>query len=350
MKIIGCDFHPSYQQIAWCDQDTGEMGEARLAHGNGQAEQFYSSLQGPVRVGMETVGNAGWFERLLAGLGQELWIGDAAQIRARVVRQQKTDRRDAQHLLDLLLDGRFPRVWVPSPEVRDARQLLLHRHKLVRMRVAVKNQLQHLALNQGVQRKRKLWTREGRRALEALPLTGWTATRRQDLLHLLDHLDTRIAELDADVLQVAAAYPAAKLLQTHPGIGPVVSLAFALTLGPWQRFAKAKKVVSYLGLNQRENSSGGRQKLGSISKQGNGFVRSLLVEASLNAARLDPQLRRAYRRLAARKHTALARVMVARKLAMRLYWMLRENRPYQPLAPRPVVAMPESPSHSVVAP
>ncbi|MGH9796144.1 MAG: IS110 family transposase [Candidatus Acidiferrales bacterium] len=349
MKIIGCDFHPSYQQIAWCDQDTGEIGEARLAHSNGQAEQFYRSLAGPVRVGMETVGNAAWFERLLAGLGHELWIGDAAQIRSLVVRRQKTDRRDAQHLLELLLSDRFPRIWVPSAEVRDARQLLLHRHKLVRMRVAVKNQLQHLALNQGVQRKRKLWIREGRRVLEALPLSGWTAVRRQDLLQLLDQLDTRIAQLDGEVYKMAAAHPTARLLQTHPGIGPVVSLAFVLTLGPWQRFAKAKKVVSYLGLNQREDSSGGRQKLGSISKQGNGFLRSLLVEASLNAVRRDPQLRRAYRRLAARKHTALARVMVARKLAMRLYWMLRCNRPYRPQAPRPVVAMPESPSHSVVA-
>ena len=349
MKIIGCDYHPSYQQIAWCDPDTGETGDARLTHGNGEAEQFYRSQAGPVRVGMETVGNAGWFERLLAGLGHELWIGDAAQIRSLVVRRQKTDRRDARHLLELLLSNRFPRIWVPSPEVRDARQLLLHRHKLVRMRVAVKNQLQHLALNQGVQRKRKLWTREGRRALQALPLTGWTATRRQDLLQLLDQFDTRIAQLDGEVFKVAAAHPTARLLQSHPGIGPVVSLAFVLTLGPWQRFAKAKKVVSYLGLNQREHSSGGRQKLGSISKQGNGFLRSLLVEASLNAARRDPQLRRAYRRLAARKHTALARVMVARKLAMRLYWMLRENRPYRPVAPRPVVAMPESPSHPVVA-
>lgn len=346
MKIIGCDFHPSYQQIAWCDPETGETGEARLGHSNGEAERFYRGLGGAVRVGLETVGNSGWFERLLAELGHELWIGDAARIRSLVVRRQKTDRRDAQHLLELLLSRRFPRVWVPSPEVRDQRQLLVHRHKLVRMRVQVKNQLQHLALNQGVQRKRKLWSVAGRRVLEALPLSGWTAVRRQDLLGLLDQLSARIAELDGVVGSVAAAHPTARMLQTHPGVGPVVSLAYVLTLGPWQRFAKAKKVVSYLGLNQREESSGGRQKLGAISKQGNSFLRSLLVEASLNAARKNPQLRRAYRRLAARKHTALARVMVARKLAVRLYWMLRENRPY---SPHPVVRMPEGPSHSVAA-
>lgn len=101
-----------------------------------------------------------------------------------------------------------------------------------------------------------------------------------------------------------------------------------------------------MGLIPREHSSGGRQRLGAISKQGNTMMRTLLVEAAQNASRYDEELRRDYRRLAARKHTALAKVMVARKLAVRLYWMLRENRPYSPL---PVVPMPGRPSHSVVA-
>jgi len=346
MKIIGCDFHPSYQQVAWLDTETGEVREATLAHENGEARRFYESLRGPVRVGMEAVGNTLWFERLLAGLGHEVWIGDAAHIRSLVVRRQKTDRRDAVHVLELLTSDRFPRIWVPGPEQRDTRQLLFDRHKLVRLRARVKNELQHLALNQGVRRKRKLWSTAGRQLLESLPLDGWTAQRRQDLLQLLDQLHRRIGELDRAVEAEAARHPAAQLLQTHPGIGPVTGLAFVLTLGPWQRFRCAKAVASYLGLNPREHSSGGRQKLGAISKQGNPLLRSLLVEAALSAVRGDAELRRAYRRLAQRKHTALARVMVARKLAVRLYWMLRSNQPY---APRPAVRMPGSPSHSVVA-
>jgi len=159
MKIIGCDFHPSYQQVAWLDTESGEVREATLAHENGEARRFYESLRGPVRVGMEAVGNTLWFERLLAGLGHEVWISDAAHIRALVVRRQKTDRRDALHVLELLTSDRFPRIGVPGPEQRDTRQLLLHRHKLVRLRARVKNELQHLALNQGVRRKRKLAVR-----------------------------------------------------------------------------------------------------------------------------------------------------------------------------------------------
>ena len=201
MKIIGCDFHPSFQQIAMVDPETGEHTEKRLTPT--EAVQFYSQLQGPVLVGMEACGNTLWFQRLLAQLGHDLWLGDAGKIRAQEVRKQKTDRRDAELLLRLLLENRFPRLWIPSMEQRDLRQLLLHRHKLVGMRSQVKNQLQHLAMNQGVQRKSKLWSQAGRKLLEELPLSGWTARRREELLNLLDDLNKKIRELDVAVEQAA---------------------------------------------------------------------------------------------------------------------------------------------------
>jgi transposase len=340
MKIIGCDFHPSFQQIAMLDKATGEYSEHKLTREHAIA--FYRGLTGPVTVGMEACGNTLWMERLLAELGHELRMGDAAKIRAMEVRKQKTDRRDAELLLRLLLDNRFPQVWVPSPEQRDLRQLLLHRHKLVNMRRQVKNQLQHLALNQGVQQKRKLWTEKGRRLLQELPLTGWTARRREDDLQLLDQLNRSIAELDAAVEQEAGNHPIARLLQTHPGVGPITALAYAVTLGKIERFARSKQVVSYLGLNPAEHSSGGRQRLGSISKQGNPLLRSLLVEAGQSAARGDEWLGRAYQRLKHKKHSGVAKVMVARKLAVRLYWMWRTQQPYA------ATRMQGSPGHSVV--
>lgn len=345
MRIIGCDFHPSYQQIAMVDTETGEFWEGRLGHEKGEARRFYESLGGPVRVGMEAVGNSQWFEALMEKLGHELWIGDAGRIRRLEVRAQKTDRRDARHILELLRDGRFPRLWVPDGQTRDVRQLLRHRQKLVELRRQVKNQLQHVALNQGVRRKQRLWSAAGRRLLEQLPLEGWTARRRDELLAMLDRLNQQVGEMDQAVKSEAERRPEVQLLMTHPGVGPVVGLAYVLTVGPVRRFPRGKQVASYLGLIPSEKSSGGRQRLGSISKQGNTMMRTLLVEAAQNAARFDPELHRDYRRLAARKHKALAKVMVARKLAVRLYWMLRESRSY---SPRPVVPMQGSPSHSVV--
>jgi hypothetical protein len=108
MIIIGVDFHPEFQQIASVDTDTGEFLEQRLAHRE-EAEKFYRGLAGQkVRVGMEASGHARWFERLLSELQFELWIGDAAEIRTKRGRKQKTDRQDAQ-LLRLLLEDRFRR-------------------------------------------------------------------------------------------------------------------------------------------------------------------------------------------------------------------------------------------------
>jgi transposase len=200
-----------------------------------------------------------------------------------------------------------------------------------------------LALNQGVQRKSKLWSAAGRKLLEELSLAGWTARRRQDSLQLLDDLDRRIAELDIAAQQEAEKNPVAQLLQTHPGVGPITGLALAVTLGQIERFACSRKVVSYLGLNPTEHSSGGRQQLGGISKQGNAMVRSLLVEAGHNAARCVPELKRAYQRLKHRKHSGVAKVMVARKLAVRLYWIWKTQQPYS------AARMQGSPSHTVVA-
>jgi transposase len=346
MLIIGCDFHPGFQQVAIFDNLTGEIQEKRLQH-RAEAEQFYRGLAGQeVRVGMEACGHYPWFERLLAELGFELWFGDAAKVRASVVRKQKTDRRDAEHLLDLLRENRFPRIWVPSLEVRDVRQLLVRRHKQVQARTRTKNQLQAMALSQGVQKKYKLWTKAGREELEQLPLLPYAAQRRKQLLQSLDGLEAEISELDRRVADEARQRPEAVRLMTHPGVGPVTALALVLTLGPADRFESAKQVGSYFGLIPSEDSSGGKQRLGRISKQGSSFLRFLLVEAGQTAARLDPQLKRFYRRLAARKNRSVAKVAVARKLATRLYLMLREDWTYTQLCQ---AVMQVSPSHSVAA-
>jgi transposase len=325
MMIIGCDYHPRYQQIAMMNTATGELVERRLEHESGEARAFYAGLPRLARVGMEATGYGQWFERLLAEFGHELWIGHASEIRAGVVRKQKTDARDAAHLLRLLLENRFPRIWIPSPAERDTRQLLRHRYKLVCFRVSVKNQLHGLAMSQGVCRKKKLFTAKGREELEKLSLGPWASRRRQELLAMLDQLDPAIEELDRAVQREAESHADAVRLMTHPGVGPVTALAFVLTLGPVARFQRSKQVVSYLGLNPKERSSGDRQHTYSISKQGNPMMRWLLVEAAQTAVRFDPELQRVYRRIKFNKGASVAKVAIARKLAVKLYWTLRAH-------------------------
>ncbi len=327
MLIIGCDYHSGMQQIAWFDDESGECGEQRLEHSTGEAERFYRELKRrgvQVRVGIEASGHTRWFERLPAELEMELWIGNAAKIAAQRVRKQKTDRGDAQLLLQLLREGRFPKLWVPSPENRDLRQLLWHRHRLVQMRTRVKNQLHAIALNQGVQRKSRLWSKTGRAQLESFALAPWTARRRHDLLALLDQLTPQIAELSQAVEQEVERRPEVRRLMTHPGVGPITALAFVLVLGTPDRFRCGKQVGSYLGLIPCEDSSAGKQRLGHLSKQGNTLLRFLLVEAAQAAVRCDAGWRRRFVHLAMRRQRNIAIAAMARRLAVSLYWLWRK--------------------------
>ena len=325
MKIVGCDFHPRWQQVAVFDTETGELTEHKLVNGDGEAERFYREPEAPALVGIEACGNSQWFLDLLERLGHQALVGDAAQIRASYVRRQKTDKRDAGHILRLLMENRFPRLWTPSAEQRDLRQLLIHRHKLVEIRTRVKNGLQHLALNRGLQKQRSLWSVRGRACLEKLPLEGWTARRREDLFALLAELNRHLDELDEAVKQAAEQHPQARLLMTQPGVGPITSLAFVLTIGDVSRFKHSSQVASYVGLIPREHSSGAKQRLGAISKQGNRFLRQLLVEATQSVIRLDEGFRKEYQARCHHKPKGVAKVAAARKLAVRLYWMLKLN-------------------------
>ena len=333
MLIIGCDYHPGFQQIAYVDSETGELQERRLEHPE-EAEKFYRDLaaQGrKVRVGMEASGHARWFERLLAELGFELWIGDAGAIRAKRVGKQKTDRQDAQHILQLLMENRFPKIWVPSGENRDLRQLLWHRHRMVQMRTRIMNQLQAVALNEGLRCKKRLWRQHGREQLESLRLAPWASRRREDLLQLLDRLNPTITDLTQVIEQEVEKCPEAQRLRTHPGVGALTALAFVLIIGRAERFQCGKQIASYVGLVPLEKSSGNRRRLGHITKQGNSMLRFLLVEAAQVTVRSIPEWRGKYFHLMMRRGRKIAKVAMARRLAVGLFWMWRKEWNYEQL-------------------
>jgi transposase len=276
-------------------------------------------------------------------LGHTVVVGEAAKIRAMVVRKTKTDRRDARHLLDLLKHDRFPSVWIPDGDTRDRRTLVAHRVRLVRMRTMVKNGLQAIALSQRLALRSKLWTRQGLAQLQALPLPAHTARRRDDSLQLLAWLTARIDQLDDQIATIARHDPRAQLLLTHPGIGPLTALTTVLILGPIARFPDSKHVVSYVGLAPAVAASADKQRLGKITKQGSALLRWVLGQAAPLAARADEDLRRRYFAVLHRRGRPKARVALARKLLVRLYVMLRDHIDYAEFrrrgrSPRPVQA------------
>src|SRR4029077_11305498 len=246
----------------------------------------------------------------------ELWVGDAAEIRTKRVRKQKTDRQDAQPILKLMLKDDFPKIWVPSWENRDLRQLLWHRHRMVQARTRIMNQLQAVALNEGLRCKKRLWRAGGRQQLESFQLAPWASRRRHDLLELLDRLNPTIADISHAIEQEAEKCPQARRLMTHPGVGPLTALAFALIIGNTERFQCGKQIASYLGLVPLEKSSGNRRRLGHISKAGNSMLRFLLVEAAQVTVRSIPEWRNKYFHLLMRRGKKIAKVAMARRLAV----------------------------------
>jgi transposase len=328
MRIIGCDLHSRQQTLAMLDVETGEVEECVLRHEGDKVRQFYGALPRPVQVGIEATGSMQWFLELMEELEVECFVGHPAKIRAQEPRKQKNDRRDALLLLRLLVEHRFPAIWMPQVEQRDLRALLRHRHLWVRMRVRIQNALQAIALSHGLRRGAKLWNQEGQRSLRDLRLPPHTQARRNELMGLYRHLQEKIEVLDRQVAEVAEKRASSRRLMTHPGVGPITALATEVYLGDATRFPDGKALASYVGMIPAENSSGEKRRLGRLTKQGNAMLRFLWCEAAGHAVRKDVELKRFYSRKLAQKGLGKAKVAAGRKLGIRLWIMLRDQIEY----------------------
>jgi transposase len=149
MRIIGCDFHTRQQTLAMRETETGEVVRMTLLHEGNNVRDFYSALPRPVRVGIEATGSIQWFVNLMEELGIACQVGNPAVVRAAEPRKQKHDRRDSGLTMKLLLEDRFPAIWLPSKELLDLRALVRHRHQWVRMPTRIQNALQSIALANG---------------------------------------------------------------------------------------------------------------------------------------------------------------------------------------------------------
>jgi transposase len=329
MRIIGCDLHARQQTLAMLDTTTGEMVNLTLRHEGNEVREFYSQLPRPVLVGIEATGSMQWFLNLMDELGIACQVGHPATIRAAEPRKQKHDRRDADLLLKLLAEQRFPAIWLPRKELLDLRALLLHRHQWVRIRTRIQNALQAMALANGLRRGPGLWSYDGQAKIAVLPLLPHASYRRSALQAMYRKMEEEIENLTQQVAEQAGQRSGARLLMTHPGVGPVTALATEVFLGDPKRFADGKALASYVGIIPREYSSGERQRLGGVTKQGSPLLRFLWYEAGAHAVRRDPELKRFYLRKLIQKGLGKARVAVARKLGIRLWIMLRDEIDYQ---------------------
>lgn len=241
----GVDFHTRQHLIKWCDTLDGEIKEQRLCHDSlDDVRNFYSQFTGQVRIGIEACGYSEWFERMLHDLGHEVWVGDATKIRRRARSRQKTDRRDAELLIDLVLKDEFPRINRSSFESLEVLRRLRYRQRLLQMRTPMRNSLQAIAPGSGIVLKSKLRTKRGRAKLNDLPLSPVLSQQRAGWLEMIAEVERRIAQVEAELEKAAAGDERVRRLRTHPGIGLLTGLALVHTLCPVTRFAKSRKVTA----------------------------------------------------------------------------------------------------------
>jgi len=337
---IGVDFHARQQTISYLTTEEGEVRRAELDHGKvDEVRAFYRQFTGErVVVGFESSGYAAWFEELLEELGNEIWIGHAAEIRRFARRRQKNDRRDADLILDLLVRGDFPRIHRYSAESREVLQQLRYRQRLVKMRTMVVNSLLFMASSRGVTLRRQLQSQRGQERLRQLPLPAPLAEQRDELCQLMLELRFKIDKVQAWLEAKAEQDVRVQRLRTHYGIGPLTGLCLVHTLECVERFANPRKVTAYVGFVPVEDSSAERRRIGSISKQGSRLLRFYLVEAGQIALRKDQDLARVYKRVLLRRGHAKAKVAVGRRLLVRAFIMLRDEIDYAEFQRRGVAA------------
>lgn len=343
---VAVDFHARQQTISYCDLADGEIHRTALRHQHDDIRAFYAQFTGEVIVALEASGYSAWFEQMLAELKHTVWLGNPAEIRRKAPRRRKSDRRDADLMLDLMLKGDFPRLHQFSEESRTVLRQLRYRHKLVKVRTIAKNCLHAIGINAGLPLKRRLLTEKGIQQLQALQLSPVLAEQRDEWLQLVALLNQRIITVEQALQRTAANDADVMLLQTHPGIGLLTAIALRYTLSPVSRFSTTRKVTAYVGLDCMEDQSSERRRMGSISKGGSRLLRFLLNEAGQTACRTDPELKRFYRRLLHRRDKPKAKVAVARKLLVRSFIMLRDQIDYAEFVRRGVAARVARETHS----
>ncbi len=328
MVHIGVDHHKRFSQLAILTE-TGEVIERRVPHEEPGLRATFASLPGPCKIAFESNGCWYWFVDLLEGVGHEVVMANPKQVKAIASARLKNDRVDAKMLAHLLRTDLLPTVWIPPRAVRESRELLVHRHRLVRIRTQVKNAL-HALVAKLVPHSEpvRLFSARGQAVLTQLPLEGSFQLMRQHGLALKAQLDRQIQELDRELRHRAERDVRVRRLLTIPGIGVQTASALVAYLCPVARFPSAKHVASYVGLSPTVRESAGKRREGRITKEGAPLLRHLLVEAAGATARQKGVLQRWYRTLAAKKGWRVAKVALARKLVTIAYHVLRAEQDF----------------------
>jgi transposase len=284
-SLVGLDVHATKIVAAVLDGETGELAHFRMSGESAGAAGFCAGLPGPVRAAYEAGPTGYGLARELARRGVQCVVAAPSKIPRASGDRVKTDRRDAEHLVRLLLAGELHPVRVPGPEEEALRDLVRAREAIRVDLMRCRHRLSKLLLRHGIRfDDGRAWTERHRRWLATIEL-GWPAAQStlQDAIGAVDTLEHRRGRLEREIIALLPDSPwaiQAGRLRCLRGVDTLTAVGLCAEIGDFARFAKAGQLMHYLGLTPSEDTTGQTRRLGSITKTGSGHARRLLVEAA----------------------------------------------------------------------
>ncbi len=342
MVHLGLDLSRRRIDVCVLDDDGEQVTTTSAAPDADGLRVLASRFPAPVRAVVESMTGARFVHDTLESYGWDVELADAIKVKALAPLTAKTDRIDARVLAELSYRDLIPAVWLPPPEIRGMRELGRFRLHLVKHRTALKNRIHSTLITHQLQVPvSDLFGVAGRRYLETLALEPMWRDTTTAALEVIDHLNGQITQCETQLRQAARTNPDVAILQTAPGIGPVLGYTIAAEIGDIGRFAHPDKLVGYAGLCPRVMQSGDTDRRGSLTKHGPRYLRWAYIEAAIWAGRhpaYQTRHNRIARRLGPYRGTKAARIDTARRVAKATWWMLTKQEPFRPAGPLPPMA------------
>lgn len=340
---IGCDAHKHFSQFAVRDASGQLCRQKRVEHEVGAIREFLSEYPAGTPVAIESVGNWYWIVDEIEAAGCIAHLAHAAKAKVMMGNIHKTDKLDAAGLAMLEHLGSLPKVWIPSGEQRDRRELPRTRMALKTHVVSLKNRLHATLAKYAIQIDADdIFVGKGREAVKAALMRLPTETHYcfQQEWAILDTLETQIRDLEKRIRQQNTETPNRLLLKTLPGFGDILAIVVDCEAGSIERFASSERFASYAGVVPKEKSSGGKIRYGHMLTESNHYLKWAFVEAA-NVIAIRHKVPgwqgkhvvQLYNRICAKKGHSKAIGAVARHLAEAAFWVLRKGEPYREPAP-----------------
>lgn len=331
MYYTGIDLHRKKSFLTTVDEKGRVVKRDELLNDEELIRDYFDRLDGDPKVVIESTANWFWLYDLLTGQGLCVSVSNPARTKAIGSAKIKNDKIDSHMLAQLLRADMIPASHVSTLETRQLKELLRHRAKLVQDVVRMKNRIHNiLAKNNHTPPVTDLFGVKGRAYLEQIALPDYFRSHLETYLALYGTLKEQVEDLTRSVREQAKDDPAAKLLVTIPGVGPLTAMCFVAEIEDISRFPSARHLASYAGLVPSLSSSAGKDHRGRITKQGSVHLRTALVEAAQAAARVkNCKINLFFRRIIVRAGYRKAVVATARKILQCAYYMLKNNEPYR---------------------